>query len=46
VKHILNRHGGRLVIESVLGSGATFTVRLPTVSKTRGTSISSVNSAA
>jgi two-component system, OmpR family, phosphate regulon sensor histidine kinase PhoR len=30
VKHILNRHRGRLSIASVLGSGATFTVHLPT----------------
>ena len=29
VKHILNRHGGRLTIESTLGQGATFTVQLP-----------------
>ena len=29
VKHILNRHGGRLTIESRVGEGATFTVRLP-----------------
>ena len=29
VKHILNRHHGRLSIESKLGEGATFTVRLP-----------------
>src|SRR5262245_31633917 len=29
VKHILNRHGGRLNIESVLGQGATFTAHLP-----------------
>jgi two-component system, OmpR family, phosphate regulon sensor histidine kinase PhoR len=29
VKHILNRHGGRLGIESRVGEGATFTVRLP-----------------
>src|SRR5262249_29731561 len=29
VKHVLNRHRGRLVIESTLGEGATFTVRLP-----------------
>jgi two-component system, OmpR family, phosphate regulon sensor histidine kinase PhoR len=28
VKHILNRHLGRLTIESSLGSGAVFTVRL------------------
>lgn len=29
VKHILNRHGGRLAIDSKPGEGATFTVRLP-----------------
>lgn len=29
VKHVLNRHRGRLSIESRLGDGATFTVRLP-----------------
>ena len=29
VKHILNRHRGRLSIESKEGEGATFTVRLP-----------------
>jgi two-component system phosphate regulon sensor histidine kinase PhoR len=29
VKHILNRHRGKLAIESVLGHGATFTARLP-----------------
>jgi two-component system phosphate regulon sensor histidine kinase PhoR len=29
VKHILNRHRGRLAIESSLGQGATFSVRLP-----------------
>jgi two-component system, OmpR family, phosphate regulon sensor histidine kinase PhoR len=30
VKHILNRHRGRLSIESVPGAGATFTVHVPT----------------
>jgi len=31
VKHILNRHRGRILIESEAGKGATFTVRLPLV---------------
>jgi two-component system phosphate regulon sensor histidine kinase PhoR len=31
VKHILNRHHGRLSIESMPGAGATFTVYLPLV---------------
>jgi two-component system phosphate regulon sensor histidine kinase PhoR len=31
VKHILNRHHGRLSIDSKLGEGATFTVQLPLV---------------
>lgn len=31
VKHILNRHRGRLTIDSVPGTGAAFTVRLPAV---------------
>jgi two-component system, OmpR family, phosphate regulon sensor histidine kinase PhoR len=31
VKHILNRHRGRLTIDSTAGAGATFTVHLPTV---------------
>jgi two-component system phosphate regulon sensor histidine kinase PhoR len=29
VKHILNRHGGRLTIESAAGKGAAFTAHLP-----------------
>jgi len=29
VKHVLNRHGGRLTIESTLGAGAAFTIHLP-----------------
>jgi len=29
VKHVLNRHAGRLIIESTLGAGATFTMHLP-----------------
>jgi two-component system phosphate regulon sensor histidine kinase PhoR len=31
VKHILNRHRGKLTIESEAGHGATFTVRLPLI---------------
>jgi two-component system phosphate regulon sensor histidine kinase PhoR len=31
VKHILNRHRGKLTIESGSGKGATFTVRLPLI---------------
>jgi len=46
VKHILNRHRGKLDIDSVLGSGATFTVRLPSVSKVAGEAVSSMNPAA
>ena len=33
VKHILNRHRGKLSIESEAGKGATFTVRLPLISQ-------------
>jgi two-component system phosphate regulon sensor histidine kinase PhoR len=29
VKHILARHQGRLLVDSILGQGATFTARLP-----------------
>src|SRR5262245_31435704 len=36
VKHILNRHGGRLTIESVLGQGATFTAHLPAAEAAAG----------
>jgi two-component system phosphate regulon sensor histidine kinase PhoR len=35
VKHVLQRHRGRLSIDSALGSGAVFTVRLPIVAKPR-----------
>jgi two-component system, OmpR family, phosphate regulon sensor histidine kinase PhoR len=38
VKHILNRHGGRLTIESVQGQGATFTAHLPMGDAGRGNS--------
>ena len=30
VKHILNRHRGRMTIESAAGAGASFTIHLPT----------------
>jgi two-component system phosphate regulon sensor histidine kinase PhoR len=46
VKHILNRHRGKLDIDSVLGSGATFTVRLPSVAKVAESPVSSMNPAA
>jgi two-component system phosphate regulon sensor histidine kinase PhoR len=36
VKHILNRHRGRIVIESAAGKGATFTARLPLVPSEAG----------
>ena len=36
VKHILNRHRGRLSIESATGAGATFTVHLPIVASRSG----------
>lgn len=29
VKHVLNRHGGRLTVDSTLGAGAAFTMHLP-----------------
>jgi two-component system, OmpR family, phosphate regulon sensor histidine kinase PhoR len=37
VKHILNRHRGRMTIESALGSGANFSVRLPLARHGRAT---------
>jgi len=36
VKHILNRHGGRLTIESTAGQGATFIAHLPVVDSVKG----------
>lgn len=36
VKHILNRHRGRLLIESVPGAGATFTACFPTTLPSTG----------
>ncbi len=42
VKHILNRHRGRLHIESTLGSGASFTARLPLLKNTKSKIISSI----
>jgi two-component system phosphate regulon sensor histidine kinase PhoR len=38
VKHVLNRHGGRLTIESTLGSGAAFIMHLPIHSEDLGSS--------
>jgi two-component system phosphate regulon sensor histidine kinase PhoR len=35
VKHILNRHRGRLSIDSTPGQGATFTIHLPTTAPPR-----------
>ena len=40
VKHILNRHGGRLTIESSCGQGATFTAVLPLAGPASGRIVS------
>ena len=37
VKHILNRHRGKLTVESEAGNGAVFTVRLPLIHKVSAT---------
>jgi two-component system phosphate regulon sensor histidine kinase PhoR len=39
VKHILNRHRGRLMIESTPGAGANFSVRLPLARSVNGDKI-------
>jgi two-component system phosphate regulon sensor histidine kinase PhoR len=39
VKHVLNRHGGRLTIESTLGSGAAFIMHLPLSSAPAATAL-------
>jgi two-component system phosphate regulon sensor histidine kinase PhoR len=46
VKHILQRHRGRLAIDSAPGAGALFTVRLPIVTETPPTRESDAASAA
>jgi two-component system phosphate regulon sensor histidine kinase PhoR len=38
VKHVLNRHGGRLTIESTLGAGAAFIMHLPLCADDSGVS--------
>ena len=45
VSQILEAHGGSVTVESELGSGSTFTVRLPTRTMTTSTGIPSSHSA-
>jgi two-component system phosphate regulon sensor histidine kinase PhoR len=43
VKHILNRHGGRLIIESIPGQGATFTAHLPLAARDEASQLPAAN---
>ena len=46
VKHVLNRHGGKLSIESTFGAGASFTMQLPLHSASATQRKSAVDSSA